>query len=478
MTHVGFLAALLVVPPAANAADDIGMDLARYELGRRLKAFEAGWEQVTDPAARKRAVAELEKVHPQFLSLRFADAARTLDRATHLLRSDNPPTKAEEWAASLIAVPAARLVNAKAEELAVAVRPLYPVGGIPPDDLRVSLGFAGAAAVAGRPEPFPATFRVPLPPAADTPERDLTLTLTTTAGTASRTSAVGVSTYSQVAFVEVIKAGRRMVPPPPSIEAATLSDRADLLYDLSSYAGVPETDLPLGRLLTETAGPAAFVDGGKPYFTHDRPGRFRLSVPVGKKDRAMVRVMIPKGLDPKRPVPVVVGLHGAGGSENLFFEGYGAGRAVAECEKRGWVFVATRGGLNFLGAPPVAEVLDELGKRYPLDPKRTFLVGHSMGAGQAVRLAQQHPGRFAAVAALGGGGRITDAKAFATLPVFVAAGERDFGLGVARALNKSLAAAGAGAVTYKEYRGVEHLLIVREALPDVFARFDAVGKAP
>lgn len=470
------VAAVLALAPAARADDEIGLDVARYELGRRLKTFEAEWEKVTDPAARKRAVAVLEKVHPQFLSLRFADAARTLDFAAHALRSEKPPTAAEAWAASLIAVPAARLVNAKAEELAVAVRPLYPVPEAAPDDLRVSLGFAGAVAVEAKPEPFPATLRVPLPPPGDAPDRDLTLTLTTTTGAASRRSEVGVSTYSQPAVAALLRAGRRKVRPPPSIEADTLSARADLFYELSSPGGVPETDLPVGRLLTETAGPAATIDGGKPYYTADRPGRFWLSVPVSPKTYTPVRVFIPKGLDPKKPVPVVVGLHGAGGTENLFFEGYGAGRAVAECEKRGWVFVATRGGLNFFGAPPVAEVLDELAKRYPLDKAKAFLVGHSMGAGQVLSLVQKHPGRFAAAAALGGGGRITDPKAVAELPLFVAAGEKDFGLGMARGLNKALTTAGAKAVTYKEYPGVEHLLIVREALPDVFARFDEVAK--
>ena len=36
-------------------------------------------------------------------------------------------------------------------------------------------------------------------------------------------------------------------------------------------------------------------------------------------------------------------------------------------------------------------------------------------------------------------------------------------------------AGGAKAVTYKEYPGVEHLVVVREALPDAFAVFDAAA---
>ena len=471
MSRVALLGAVFLLAPAARADDGVGIDVARYELGRRLKHFEAEWGKVTDPAARKRAVAELEKVHPQFLSLRFAEAARTLDRAAHFLQSEKPMTADEEWPTGLIAVPAARLIDGGEKELEVTVRHLYPPKGEPPARLAIDLRVGPAAAVGVKWGRAPATVRVPLPPADDrTPDR--TLTLTVTAGERTRRSAVGVSAVAgRVARFLAVKASKAAEP--DSIEGATARDRYGLFRDLLDGT-VPETDLPVGRLVAEAE---ALADHG-PVFTFDRPGRFWLSVPLGGKKTAPVRVFVPKGLDPTKPVPVVVGLHGAGGSENLFFEGYGAGFAVKECEKRGWVFVATRGGLDFLGAPPVAEVLDQLAGRYPLDPKRTFLIGHSMGAAQAVRLAQQHPGRFAAVAALGGGGRVTAPKAFAELPVFVAAGEKDFGLGMARALNKVLTAGGAKAVTYKEYPGVEHLLIVREALPDVFALFDTVAKQP
>ena len=41
---------------------------------------------------------------------------------------------------------------------------------------------------------------------------------------------------------------------------------------------------------------------------------------------------------------------------------------------------------------------------------------------------------------------------------------------------KELEEAGAKDVTYREYPGVEHMVIVREALPDVFDFFDAVAQ--
>ena len=57
--------------------------------------------------------------------------------------------------------------------------------------------------------------------------------------------------------------------------------------------------------------------------------------------------------------------------------------------------------------------------------------------------------------------------------MFVGVGDRDgIALAGARGLNKALAAGGAKKLVYKEYANVEHMVIVRAALPDVFELFD------
>jgi pimeloyl-ACP methyl ester carboxylesterase len=116
----------------------------------------------------------------------------------------------------------------------------------------------------------------------------------------------------------------------------------------------------------------------------------------------------------------------------------------------------------------------ELGKRYPFDAKRVFLVGHSMGAGQAVRLASNHPERFAGVAALGGGGLVTESEGIKKVAFFVGCGKEDFALPASRALEASLKKAGVLRLVAKEYPDVEHLAVVALALPGVFALFDEV----
>lgn len=465
---------VLVVLALAGSAHAQPADAlaARYELGARLKRFEAAWEKHEGAAARARALPHVEKLTQQFFSLQFGEAARGMDRAAFALATEDEPGTARQWAWSLHAVPETRVLDGGATELAVTVKPLYAVKGDVPKSLEVQFWFTQKGVVKLNPTKFPATVKVPVPPLGEFKGLDRKLYFLVEAGRELRHTTIGVSQIAdRDARVAALKKAATAFDAVDTIERASVRARAELLADLVGGA-IPETDLPAADLL---ANAERMLDG-KPFYGPERHGQFWLSVPTGKNNSTACRMYVPKGLDAKKPVPVVVALHGAGGSENLFFEGYGAGQIVRECEKRGWVLVAPRSGLAFGSAPPVVAILDELAKRYPIDPKRAFVVGHSMGAMQTVQLVQQSAGRFAAGAALGGGGTVRDAKAFAELPFFVGVGDKDFALGQSRALNKALTAGGAKRVTFKEYEGIEHMVIVREALPDVFAVFDRAAR--
>ncbi|VTR98344.1 Phospholipase/Carboxylesterase OS=Isosphaera pallida (strain ATCC 43644 / DSM 9630 / IS1B) GN=Isop_0604 PE=4 SV=1: Abhydrolase_5 [Gemmata massiliana] len=444
----------------------------RYELGQRLKRFEQEWEKQDNPVARKRALAHVQKLTEQFLTLQFGEAARSLDLAGFALTSDEEPSVTRQWAWSLFAVPELRVVDGKAQELTVTIKQFYVPKGDVPKSPEVQFWFTDKQITTLRPDKFPHTLKVPLPPLGEFVGLDRRLYFMVESGREIRRSAIGISQVADLdARLAALKKTVASWDAIDTIEKATARDRAELLTELvGGFA--PETDLPAADLLKN----AETMLDGNPFFTSAKSGQFWLSVPTDAKKSVPTRIFVPRGLDPKKPAPVVVALHGAGGSENLFFEGYGAGQLVTECRKRGWVLVATRSGLNFSGAPPVPAILDQLAKRYELDPKRVFVIGHSMGATQAVGLVRQHPDRFAAVAVLSGGGPVKDAKAFADLPFFIGAGEKDFALTSARALNKALVAGGAKNVTYKEYPHVEHMVIVREALADVFAVFDKRAK--
>ena len=466
MTATRVLAVFVAVLAAGNPA---AAQVERYELGRRLRAYEAAWE-LAERDARIKSYAGLPKVTAQFFGFQFGEAGRTLDEARRALGGAEVSAPVA-WAEALALDPESRLIDAGKPGLAIAVKSFYAVKGGAPEGVtgRVTLG-DGTPVVADLSK-LPTKLTVPLPKVAGG-GADHPLTLEVLAG-----GVVLSRSRVTVSVVPDLAARLAALPKldPATIEGATLRDRAEQLAALANGT-VGDTDLPAAKLLAE-AEAIAKLPAGTPYFTPARLGQFRLSVPVpsgkGKFTTAPLRLLVPAKLDAAKPVPLVVALHGAGGSEDLFFEGYGAGHIVEECERRGWLMVATRGGL--FGAPPVEEVVAALAARYPIDPKRVFLVGHSMGAGQAAELAQRSPGKYRGLGLLGGAARVRDAKAFADLPLFLGVGTKDqLALSGMRALNKTLTAAGAKRLTYREYPEAEHLVIVREALPALFTQWDAV----
>ena len=146
--------------------------------------------------------------------------------------------------------------------------------------------------------------------------------------------------------------------------------------------------------------------------------------------------------------------------------------------ERGWFVVAPRSTIT---KPGHGDTIDELAKLYPeIDTSKVFVVGHSMGAGEAMREACANPKRFAAIAALGGGGGTKPAKgqeeAFQKLPIYVGVGEFDFALKQSEALAGNLQKAGVADIKFKKFPVLEHMIIVQDALPEVFQFFDGVMK--
>jgi predicted esterase len=270
----------------------------------------------------------------------------------------------------------------------------------------------------------------------------------------------------------VQRAAADLPSPPTTIEQATFGLLVKTLGQVANKQ-TPETDLPTSRLM---AGAERLATVTEPYYVPKRAGEFWLSVPTGKS-ATVIRIRIPPKLDPAKPVPIVFALHGLGGSENVYFDGYGNGLVPKLATERGWLVVGTRvsGPLGGGPSPDVPAILDALAKRYPIDPKRVFLIGHSTGAAQATALAQQNPGRFAAVAVLGGGGRVSKPDAVKGVPFFVGCGKQDFALPSAKALHQALEQAKA-AVKFREYEDAEHMLIVAEAGADVFKFLDGINR--
>ena len=321
-------------------------------------------------------------------------------------------------------------------------------------------------------ETLPVTLKVPIKDAPGTPSADLKLVAEVVyEDNVLTTRTIGVARVEKLAErVEAIrKAAKEVQSPPTTIEQASFKLLASLLVDLAGGKdlgdGLSHVAIGLwrraaregqgavlhpvasGRVLARYSDRQDIID-----HSHSHPAEARRKEATSADSFA---------------------LHGLTGSENLFFDGYGNGIIPRLATERGWIVVATRvsGPLSSEPAPDVVGILNELSKRYPIDPKRVYLLGHSLGAAHAVQLAQKHPGKFAAIAALSGGAGVTTPEAIKDLPIFVGCGKLDFALPAAKSLHKSLEDAKAK-VTFKEYEDIEHFLIVREAAGDVFRFLD------
>jgi len=450
--------------------------LDRYELGRRLKQFESQWEKTSAKEERSRALRLLPAATRQFLTWQNAAAARTLDEATWALISATPPSVAQQWLASLVAMPERRIVDSKHVELLVELRQFYSVPA--PSDISGTVNwylesekdsavfYRGTA----RLDKLPTRVSFTLTSMRPLPEGDHRLRMVIAVGNESTTIVQTLSVVHdlnpRLQRLEAVGMGESS-----RLEWATFVSHRERLRALRD-GEVLETDTPAARLFREAEAFAFSSD--QRFFTTTRPGDFWLTVPTaGGKQRTACRLFVPGGLNPEKPVPIVVALHGVGGSENLFFEGYGAGCVVAEAKKRGWFVLAPRGGLGILtGPPPILEIMEQLTERYPIDRGKIVLVGHSLGAAQVVDLVQKGPENYAAAAVLGGGGRVRTVEAFRRVPTLIAVGSADFAGNAAKKLYRDLSSSSGVPVEYREYPEIEHLVIVRAAVSDVFNHYD------
>jgi predicted esterase len=244
------------------------------------------------------------------------------------------------------------------------------------------------------------------------------------------------------------------------------------VLDGLAKGNTPQSDYPAARLLAEAESAVEAIKTGKSYYGGDKAGQFWLRLPNGPS-ALPVRLLAPDAVKEGKPLPLVIAMHGIAGSENLFFEAFGAGTTVKLCKERGWLLVAPH--KQMLGTYSTDDVINEVAKLYPIDRSKVFVIGHSLGARQAVTAALQSPARIAGVAAFGGGS-VKIKSDVRNVPFFIGVGTGDIAIVAARGLRDNLKKTGVKTVEYREYPELEHYVIVREALPDAFAMFDRIVK--
>jgi len=115
------------------------------------------------------------------------------------------------------------------------------------------------------------------------------------------------------------------------------------------------------------------------------------------------RVFRPTSLDPTRPAPLIFALHGASfQGDRMAVIGNWDDKATSG----GFMAAFPDGGWNTIGQAPVEDVtfisslLDRLEREYAIDKTRVFVVGASIGAEMAYRLACELSDRIAAIASV------------------------------------------------------------------------------
>lgn len=208
------------------------------------------------------------------------------------------------------------------------------------------------------------------------------------------------------------------------------------------------------------------------------------------------RVYVPKSYAGSKPFPLVVALHGLGGTEDSMFDGYG-GRIPVLAEERGYIVVAPLGyrvdgfyGSGIVaGADPVArrrselseqdvmEVLARTREQYKIDDARIYLMGHSMGAIGTWAIAAKHPEIWAALGPISGTGSPATVERMRHIPQIVVHGDNDPTVNVngSRAMVAEMKKLGVE-VRYIEVAGGNHTDIAVPNLPAIFDFFDTHRK--
>lgn len=192
------------------------------------------------------------------------------------------------------------------------------------------------------------------------------------------------------------------------------------------------------------------------------------------------RVLAPAKLDPAVKYPLVIFLHGAGerGSDNKkqlvhgmndfasdeIMAKYPAFVIAPQCpEGQKWVDIDWSAESHQMPAKPseamasVFDLIDSFIKTKPVDPKRIYITGLSMGGYGTWDAIQRRPELFAAAVPICGGGDPILAKQIQVVPIWAFHGDKDEAVKVERSRQMIEALKDVGAEPkYTEYKGVGH----------------------
>ena len=444
-----------------------------------------------------------------------AELRRLYARGTTLL-AGRPWTDATDYASSLVVrtdrvvIDSAKPYLARLEQIyspaiqlerplkahaELRARPLPPAGGTgaapPPPQVVKDLGTSDGVGRDLRDTPFP--FELDLQGVADgtyllaIDVSDETRTL----GTATLLVSVRKGLDDLVARLE---ADARKAP-------AALRD--DILYPVDRMKQVnrgrlelrtfdPDKDFPAAEAM------AAGAKGGKNPFAA-KTGDFKRHYLLESAGEIMpYRMYVPTGYNGTKPYPLIVAMHGLGGTEDAFFTNYDQ-KMPPLAEQHGYIVAGVLGyrvdgsyGWG-LGNPPsdpatrrvqenserdVMQVLQLVRQQYKIDENRIYLMGHSMGAIGTWKIAPKFPDLWAAIGTFAGSGAPATLERIKHVPEYVVHGDADATVNVQGSRSMVAKAKELGIdVKYIEVPGGTHGGVVGPNLAGMFEFFDAHKKA-
>jgi len=259
-------------------------------------------------------------------------------------------------------------------------------------------------------------------------------------------------------------------------------------YALALYERADKGEINPTRLNfhEEFAGANAILDAagqGRDPFAGKR-GDFRKAYRSAADNTLQpYRILIPASYDGSKALPLLVALHGMGGDENSMFDGYHEA-LKREVERVGFIAVCPKGrdSASMYRGTAEQDVMDVIAlveRDYRVDSRRVYLMGHSMGGYGTWSVAMDHPGVFAALGPISGGGDTNGLAKIRSIPAYVVHGDNDKTVNVIQ--SRRMVEAGKKLdmnITYVEEPGGSHISVAEPSFApmlDFFAKQQKQG---
>lgn len=468
-----FLALVVSLAWVATASAQNAAAPNRSDVARSYAAFERAWADYPPTGAERTEIArQFDWMAHQVFRGQYTSAVRDFDEATNrLLPPALTTTAARAARATRVRVEPSVFVQGEATPVALRLDPMYDISARPS---RLTVRIAPAET----PEApvFESRFEVAgdgvqwTP--GDLPTGRYVVQIATPQGYKAERGEVAIvkqkpSELRKELVARLAALGAKLADESlrPSLRAAR--DRLQLLQDRPDPEDLTAILSDIHKLTVDLPREVTALEAGRDPYAGRLGDYWRtFHAASGPLLEIPARVYAPaSALSAEKPVPLVIALHGAGGDENLFMDGYGAGRLKRLAERHGFILVSPLTYPMMNDARSLATISDTMEALYAIDPGRVYVMGHSLGAITAAAWVRHSGELLAGVALIAGGGLVPAPQA--TVPMYVAAAEYDriFQASRLRRLTTTTQAAGVPSA-FHLYESAGHVSIVAEALPD------------